>query len=548
MRATVHSAIVLASLIGCAGSGNGDETPPTLEVTSPARGTTNDSASVTVTGKAIDADGAVTVTVNGSSVALAADGSFTTDVAVDQGITFIETVVVDGGNNQVRDVRAVLAGELAATDGTMVSQVGARAGASAMRAMGQAMATSAEQLDFTALAQGFNPVYRNDGCLGAVVNITSVSIPNIDVLMQPKPGIVDADIELDNVVVKLRANWRFSCASGTSDITVRATKAKISGNLGAGVEDGKIATSLAGANVVLEGFSFDAGGVPGAVEDMIKGEVRSRLESALESIIASKVPPIANRELANLVAKPFSADVLGKPTTITIEPSDVAISADGLFVSIDTYMLVAGGEGGMYASNPVLLTQSRMPVSQGVGLAIEDDAVNQLFAGLWAAGSMDMSLPIASAGPVSAILDERTATLDVKLMLPPTLSTIDGMPKLSIGDLVVTAKDASGVELQKLALSIRTTLEAEPSQSNKLLLTLGAPEVKANVIAQAADVSRPLTDEGVEGIVVGVWGVVGGLAGEALGKLPMPNIAGIELGAPAVTGIDGFILGDMALR
>lgn len=543
MRAA--TTILFASLIGCAGGG-GDDTPPTLEITSPARGTTNDATTVTVTGKALD-DGAVTVTVNGTPVTTAADGTFTTDIAVAEGITFIETIADDGGN-QVRDVRAVLAGTLQATDGSIASGVAARAGANALRAMGDGMATTTEQLDFTALAKQYNPVYRNDGCLGAIVNITSVSIPNIDVLLLPKAGAVDTEVELDNVDVRLRADYEVSCINGTSNIIVRATKARIVGNLGADVRDGRIATGLSGVNVTLEGFSFDASGMPGSIENMIKGQVRSRIETALEDIISEKVPPIANRELAKLIARPFQADVLGLPTTITVEPVDTSITPDGVFVAIDTKLLVVGGESGVYVANPSALVPSIMPTSQGVTVALEDDAANQLFGALWAAGKFDASLPIASVGPVAALLDERTATVDAKLSLPPVLQTEAGMAKVSIGDMIVTAKDASGVELQKLALSIRTTVEAEPSQSNKLLLTLGAPEVKANIIAQAADVARPLTDEAVEGIVAGVWGVVGGMAGEALGKIPMPTIAGIELGAPAVMGVDGFLVGDMALR
>lgn len=543
MRAA--TTILFASLIGCAGAGDG--TPPTLEVTSPTRGTTNDSATVTVTGKALD-DGAVSVTVNGTSVAPGADGTFTTDIAVGTGITFIETIAADGDGNQVRDVRAVLAGTLAATDGSVASAVGARAGANALRAMGDGMGTTAEGIDFTGLAKASNPVFYDGGCLGARVDVTSVDIPNIDVLLLPKDGALAADIELDNVVVRLHADYEVSCINGSSNITVRSTTAKISGDLGVGVANGKITTSLANVDVVLEGFTFDASGIPGVIEDMIKGKVRSGIESRLEGIIADKVPPIANRELAKLIAQPFAADVLGHPTTITVEPSQATISPDGVFVAIDTHLLVTGAEGGMFASNPMALTQDLMPASQGIGIAMEDDVANQLFASLWSTGAFDVALPIESAGPVAALLDERTATLEVKMSLPPTLSTDEGMAKLSIGDLIVTAKDGTGAELQKLALSIRTTIEAEPSQSNKILLTLGTPEVKANIISQVADVARPLTDESVEGIVVGVWGVVGGLAGDTLNKLPMPTIAGIELGAPAVMSVPGFIVGDMALR
>jgi hypothetical protein len=42
-----------------------------------------------------------------------------------------------------------------------------------------------------------------------------------------------------------------------------------------------------------------------------------------------------------------------------------------------------------------------------------------------------------------------------------------------------------------------------------------------------------------------VWGVVGGMADDALGKLPMPQVAGIQLTAPTVTGKDGYVVLDV---
>lgn len=81
-----------------------------------------------------------------------------------------------------------------------------------------------------------------------------------------------------------------------------------------------------------------------------------------------------------------------------------------------------------------------------------------------------------------------------------------------------------------------------------MLLTVGAPEVFAQVLAQGEAVEEPLTDEQVEALVTGVWGVVGVKADDALAKLPMPTIGGVTLGAPTVTAVDGFVLADIALE
>jgi hypothetical protein len=68
------------------------------------------------------------------------------------------------------------------------------------------------------------------------------------------------------------------------------------------------------------------------------------------------------------------------------------------------------------------------------------------------------------------------------------------------------------------------------------------------VLVQTEAVDRLLTDEQVEGIVTGVWGVVGGQADAALSTLPMPSLAGVTLGAPTIEGRDGFVLAAMTLE
>ena len=100
----------------------------------------------------------------------------------------------------------------------------------------------------------------------------------------------------------------------------------------------------------------------------------------------------------------------------------------------------------------------------------------------------------------------------------------------------------------KLALSLSTTLAAGPTQTGAITMTVGAPTVFAQVLAQSDAVDRPLTSEQVEGIITGVWGVVGGQADAALAKLPMPAVAGITLGAPAVEGRDGFVVADLSVQ
>lgn len=548
MRAIAISA-VFGGLIGCAADG-GVDAPPTLEITSPQRGTTVQGETVEVSGVVTDDHDAskVKVVINGTQVTPAKDGTFTATVAVGAGITVLETHATDNGANDVRDVRAVLAGELAPSDGTKAAPVGARIGAAAFGKLGTAMAATIKGTDFTAAVASMNPVYDNSGCLGAKIDITSLTITDAGVALVPKANALDTGVTLDNVVVKLHANFKVACIGGSTNITVKSSRAHIDGDLGLAVAGGKLTTSLAAAAVTLDGFSIDIGGVPGAIESLLKGEARKAAENALTKAVRDRVPPMANTALAGLTAKPFAADLLGHPTKITVAPAQVTLSADGLFFAVDTKVAVTGGEGGTYVSSPSPMSASLMQ-STGVGVAIADDLVNQLFAGLWAAGAIDQTLPInGQLAVLGALLDDDAASLAITASLPPTVTGEGAELALAIGDLMISVKDAGGAEIQKIALSARTTLAAAPTQTGAMTLTVGQPELFAQIVAQSDAVDRPMTSEQFEGIVGGAWGLIGGQADAALASLSMPSVAGIELGTPSLEGRTGYVFVDLPLQ
>ena len=123
--------------------------------------------------------------------------------------------------------------------------------------------------------------------------------------------------------------------------------------------------------------------------------------------------------------------------------------------------------------------------SHGLGIALAADSVNQLFAGLWAAGALDKTLPISSVGALGAILDASATTIELHLALPPTVTTgADGLDSRS-ATCCGTTKDDAGNRSQALALSVKTTLQAGPSQTGKLLLTVGTPELHAQIVGRA---------------------------------------------------------------
>jgi hypothetical protein len=231
--------------------------------------------------------------------------------------------------------------------------------------------------------------------------------------------------------------------------------------------------------------------------------------------------------------------------TITVAPSNVKITPEELYVGLATTVRVTGGEGGTFLTTDVDFSSTSMAAPHGLGVAIDDDIVNQLFAGLWSADAFEPTVTIDSIPALGALLDDDARTMAISMSLPPTVSTDTGELVLSVGDMIISVRDEAGAEVHRIAVSLKTTLAAEPSQSGNILLTVGAPTVFAQVLANSEAVEEPLTGEHVEALVTGAWGLVGSKADDALGKLPMPTIAGIQLGAPTVEAATGFVVADI---
>jgi hypothetical protein len=547
MRA--HLAALLAVAACTSAQSSQKDAPPVLSITSPDRGTSADGGNITVTGTVTDDQPGVRVTVNGMDTPVGKDGSFSASVSVSDGIGILETHAIDKGGHDVRDVRAVLAGTIGTSDGTKVAPVGAHASPAAITAIGKAIAADANAVDYTAAVSAMNPIYSDTSCNGAVVNVTSVDLSNVDVSLVPQQGALATKVTLTNIVVKMDVHFRALCIGGSDTVTISSSAAHIDGDLGVSVASGKLVTTLSNASVVLDNFHLSAGGVPSFVVDLFNGTIRSKVQSALQSVVSSKVPPIANAKLAGLLAKPFSTKVLGADTKLTATPTAATIAATGMFLGVDTKVLVTGGAGGMYVEQTPPAASTLMGQTHNLGLAIANDLVNQLLAGLWAAGAFDKTVPVASLSVLAALLDADATQLSLKLSLPPTVqSDGTGNLQLAIGDAIISVQDSTGAELQKLALSVQTSVAMDASSTGALSMALGNPTVYAQVLGQVDDGSRELTDQQVEGIVTGAWGVVSQQAGDALAKLPMPSVAGIKLGAPTVQAISSYVLADIPIE
>jgi hypothetical protein len=520
------------------GSAVATDPAPVLAIVSPERGSFQDAATLVVRGTARD-DGAVRVTVNGGDVPVGADGAFTATLQLASGLTIVETHAIDATGHDTRDVRAVLVGPFGISDGSVASAIGARVGPAGLRAIGTALATSAKAIDFSAAAKKLNPVYDNPGCLGARVDIAEVAVGKIAVALIPRPGVIETAISVDDIVIKMTVAYEVACIGGRTSMTVR-TKARLDGALAARLVGRRIETAMPRPAVTLDNFQIDIGGLPGPIQRIVRPGVRIGVEVALIDTIANKLPPLADARLAELFARPHVAPLLGRDVEIDVVPRKVELATGGLSLAADTRFIVRGGEAGRYVAMPGPVATGDTP---NLGVAFSVDAINQLFAGLWAARAFERTVAIDQVGPLRLLLDGSVATVHVAPALPPTTNA-NGSLELAIGDLIITAKDGAGEIVQQFVVSLRTQLAVKP---NELALATTSPTVHAQVLAQRPGIERPLDAAAIEGVVGGAWWLVDGMVNDALSRLPLPALAG-ALDAKLVGTRGGAIVLDIAPR
>ncbi len=488
---------------------------PTLEIEAPARGTFVDDGSVIVRGRVRD-DDLVRIAINGATVPVGSDGTFTATVPLPRGLAILETHAIDAAGHDVRDVRAVLAGPFAPSDGTVAAPIGARLGRAGVTAIGKALAASAKTLDFKQAAQALNPIYEEPGCLGARVDIASVSVGAIEVGLVPTTNALELAVRIDAIEVKLDVHYRVACIGGSTSMSVR-TRARVTSELRVNAGAGRIRTAFPKPDVTLDDFQFQMIGMPGVIESMLKRVTRPAVEIALAQMISSKLPPLVDTQLSALLTRPALPQVLGRDVDVIVAPSWVELAPTGIAMVADVKLAVRGGSAGRYAT-----TRSIVPVPTGDAVVwVSASSVNQLLSGLWAARAFDRTMPRDQLGPLAMLLDERIASVELAIALPPTIHA-DATLELAVGDLLITARDAAGAEVQRFAVSLRTGLAIKPG-----VLALGTtePQVFAQLLAQHGPLSRPLDPASVEGIVKAAWSLVATNIDDALAQIPIPGVA-----------------------
>lgn len=535
--AGVVTFLAAATAAACTGSVTGDRPePPVLQVLSPERGTTrSDLTQVEVRGTVApspDTNAAIaSVLVNGVAAQVGAGGDFRVTIPLSSGTNLIKTIATATDGGVADDTRGLLTGSLRPLDLVIENAMAAGLSTAAFDKLGDTAATLVAQADLGSFVAPYNPVIAKgltngeEDCLyGKASVLPGLDMANAFISLAPNDAGLTLDAELVGLVVPMHARYAAACLDGDTDITVRAQRARIRGNLAITIVGGRFDVKLVNPTVTLTGFDLEASGVPGAVIDLLDldDEVAKTLAWAIERFMA----PMVNEALAGISVADPSVDLLGHTMVIDMAPAGVAFDSAGAEVVLDAAMTVTGGTASF------VYTENQLPPGRGdagFALAVADDVLNQALTGFWSAGAMSMTVDKELGMYDSIRLDP---------LLPPVVSAAaDGSLRLVMADLLVELS-SGGVVTTKVAANVEMTLKIEPAaNSYAARISVELPTLSADIIENTLGIA----DADMEQLFPGMIESTIGTFAPILNAVPLPSLYGISVSDLRLGSGQGYV-------
>ncbi len=541
-----HLTLLTIALLSACTVGGPTPDPPLLEVLSPARSLVRDQpGSVTVTGSVAPnptGAGVSSVTVNGTSATVMADGSWSATIDVPIGATLIHTVAADHAGGLATDTRSVLAGERRAPGAGISNAIGAQISAPAFAKLAAVATGAIKAANLTALIQPMNPVAHSGDeagpdCLYAQGFVDTVTITNADIKLTPVAGGLEITAKLDQPRITGHTRHAVACSNGASQFTITASSATLTGVL-------KLTTNgmmgftgeLADPVVQLPGLDITATNFPDALLGVLPLE---KIISAVAPLAVRQfVDPAINSALGALTG-PQQLQVLDRTMTVQVSPRSVAFDSTGATVMLDMKLLIDGTQG----SPGFTFTPNGMPAiasSDGLALGIADDLANDALAQLTATGLLDLDLKKEGAEFTTAKI---TATT------PPVIAAdgTDGKLRVIVPDLMVTFLDRDQ-PVSRAAVNAEIPISITPTaDGSSIAVDLGTPAIAIDTLDDLTGLTMPPESDFARVITLGADAQKGSILG-VLANIPLPRLGGITLSDASVGGESGYVLARVKIQ
>ena len=559
---------------GTCGTMEGDtvECRPVIDVEYPPRAATIQAASadesVTVVGTVASLKGDITgLRVNGDSVDVAADGSFSHDITPSVGGNTLILETEDSAGQQRRRVQSFLWGtqyvkptepvEGMAPGGIAIyfSQEGIDDGdpSQPYDDLASLLGLAVGNIDFASFFDGNAPVAS---AAGFDIYLTSIDYESSSLSLQAIDGGLALQASLNNIDGDLTFDCTtFGCqlagGDGTGGLTINTITISADVMLSVDQESHELVVEVTNTNTDISNLDiFSNNGwtdfLLGLAGDSITSGSISDLEAAIDEQLSGALAPLLSEGLQNFN---FSTSLdfpnIGNPDeTITID-----LITD--FGNTDFHDGAAPPEPSPPQGGVILLRGGGFtdgePAYEGLGfplrngceveppgvnltrtavmeIGLHDDLINQILYGAWKGGLLEFPLP-QELIPESTLI----SNLDVSIsgMLPPVgMDCSSGELLAHLGDIRIDASlELLGAPVSFTAYTtavVHVNITAADGQIGIGIGELESIETEVNVNEDSAIA----TEETLAGVLESalVDGIIGGLGGDALGGITLPEI------------------------
>lgn len=519
---------------GPGGDGNlpgGDDPVGTSEgkviFDSPERGAfipSSAGATVRVAGRAPTGD---ELKINGETVPVAEDGTFSLNVTPRPGFNVVDFEL--DANPKVQGQRTFLWGDFANPEDLARAAIGLRINRGGMddeddeiddmSALAEAALADRDVIKLLPRTYSFDPPV-----IGRVnVELTERTAARPRVALSPRAGGLAANVQLPNVRIRFRLST--SCVITTCNVTgtVTVDRIVVTMNADLGLDGEAITAGGRDANIDLVNFRYDLdGAAPSAIQagvDYFVPDLERRIEDTVRPAIVGAVPDDLSLALSSL----------GLPETIEIPQIGAAYAIETRFDGVDfqdegghvtagarvSAIFEPGDPGikapGWFRVGMAAVTGGfRVEPEFGVGASV--DLVNQILHATWGQGALTFDFAAGAfdfPGPT-------IGAIHASLLAPPVvIPDANGELTVSVGDILIdTVIDDVPAQIA-VSLTSRVRLTIDGAANTALVELVGEPVLYAELITGPEGLVGTLLTTFIETSAPA-------LIGDALGAIPIP--------------------------
>jgi len=544
-----------------------DSNGPLIIIDSPERGDYLTDSDVTVTGSVTDGvTGVASAELNGEPLTLEADGSFSAEVRMYEGVRFVEIIAVDNDSNSADLLMSVMndgAGEYLGDGYNIDDMIDAFVSPDGLTALADLTATA---LDLDAIEDGLmaaNPIASSDFssiCFGfgdayLDINIDGLDYSDFTVGMRGATDKLVVDITIDDLIIYLDGNYAFCASDSALDSELTADSAEIRIQLDVAVTSrGRVEVSVLETSVTLDNFEADFSGLNTLVDVLetlgldLETIIQDILVEELQAAVEADVPPMIEDILEDFSIEQ-SIDLITASATMEAGLSDIGITTDGMELMMQGTVRPDSTNPDIPEVPGFLSAISAHPSFSGASdleLALSLDTINAILHSAWQAGAFSLTLDESDVGldakTIAVLFPGATSLqLDVLPQMPPVLRPGTGasMFDMTIGEMQIEAYgEVGGVDtfLADLSVAAEGEVDIEVDGSELAMVTNDLIATFDVHVTEAGDVAF---GEQVEAILDSF---AGSLAADLVPEVAfaIPDISGISLIPDAVdaTGPD----------